>query len=84
MGGGEGSTARELLRHKTVENVAMCDIDEVNFHVLNILVIIRAEEEKRREKNKNGFILVNKCTFSRVVTVFTSFHFNILVLISPF
>ena len=84
MGGGEGSTARELLRHKTVENVAMCDIDEVNFHVLNILVIIRAEEEKRREKNKNGFILVNKCTFSRVVTVFTSFDFNILVLISPF
>ncbi|KAM5569364.1 thermospermine synthase ACAULIS5 [Rosa sericea] len=28
MGGGEGSTARELLRHKTVEKVVMCDIDE--------------------------------------------------------
>lgn len=28
MGGGEGSTARELLRHKTVEKVIMCDIDE--------------------------------------------------------
>lgn len=30
MGGGEGSTARELLRHKTVDKVIMCDIDEVS------------------------------------------------------
>lgn len=29
MGGGEGSTARELLRHITVEKIVMCDIDEV-------------------------------------------------------
>jgi len=29
MGGGEGSTARELLRHKTIDKVVMCDIDEV-------------------------------------------------------
>ncbi|KAL0903649.1 hypothetical protein M5K25_028042 [Dendrobium thyrsiflorum] len=28
MGGGEGSTAREILRHNTVERVVMCDIDE--------------------------------------------------------
>ncbi|OVA12593.1 Spermidine/spermine synthases family [Macleaya cordata] len=28
MGGGEGSTAREILRHKTVDKVVMCDIDE--------------------------------------------------------
>ncbi|KAG0470832.1 hypothetical protein HPP92_017532 [Vanilla planifolia] len=28
MGGGEGSTAREILRHKTVNKVVMCDIDE--------------------------------------------------------
>ncbi|XP_019428136.1 PREDICTED: thermospermine synthase ACAULIS5-like [Lupinus angustifolius] len=28
MGGGEGSTARELLRHKTIDKVVMCDIDE--------------------------------------------------------
>ncbi|GFZ22032.1 S-adenosyl-L-methionine-dependent methyltransferases superfamily protein [Actinidia rufa] len=28
MGGGEGSTARELLRHNTVVKVVMCDIDE--------------------------------------------------------
>ncbi|KAL5541591.1 hypothetical protein UlMin_009301 [Ulmus minor] len=28
MGGGEGSTARELLRHREVEKVVMCDIDE--------------------------------------------------------
>ena len=30
MGGGEGSTAREILRHWSVEKVIMCDIDEVN------------------------------------------------------
>ncbi|XP_004288972.1 PREDICTED: thermospermine synthase ACAULIS5-like [Fragaria vesca subsp. vesca] len=29
MGGGEGSTAREALKHKGVEKVIMCDIDEV-------------------------------------------------------
>jgi len=29
MGGGEGSTAREILRHKTAVKVVMCDIDEV-------------------------------------------------------
>ncbi|KAF6164697.1 hypothetical protein GIB67_033913, partial [Kingdonia uniflora] len=28
MGGGEGSTAREILRHTTVDKVVMCDIDE--------------------------------------------------------
>ncbi|KAK8953236.1 Thermospermine synthase ACAULIS5 [Platanthera guangdongensis] len=28
MGGGEGSTAREIFRHKTVDRVVMCDIDE--------------------------------------------------------
>lgn len=32
MGGGEGSTARELLRHKTVDKVVMCDIDEVSLY----------------------------------------------------
>lgn len=28
MGGGEGSTAREALRHHTIKSVVMCDIDE--------------------------------------------------------
>ncbi|XP_024544191.1 thermospermine synthase ACAULIS5 [Selaginella moellendorffii] len=28
MGGGEGSTAREALRHKSVKKVVMCDIDK--------------------------------------------------------
>jgi spermidine synthase len=32
MGGGEGSAAREALRHKTVQRVVMCDIDEVRTH----------------------------------------------------
>ncbi|KAE8664364.1 Thermospermine synthase ACAULIS5 [Hibiscus syriacus] len=33
MGGGEGSAAREALRHKSIDEVVMCDIDEevVNF-----------------------------------------------------
>lgn len=29
MGGGEGSAAREALRHKSIDKVVMCDIDEV-------------------------------------------------------
>ncbi|XP_010429628.1 PREDICTED: thermospermine synthase ACAULIS5-like [Camelina sativa] len=28
MGGGEGSAAREILKHKTIEKVVMCDIDQ--------------------------------------------------------
>ncbi|KAH9305229.1 hypothetical protein KI387_009633, partial [Taxus chinensis] len=28
MGGGEGSTAREILRHKCINKVVMCDIDK--------------------------------------------------------
>lgn len=28
MGGGEGSSAREVLKHNTIESVVMCDIDE--------------------------------------------------------
>lgn len=37
MGGGEGSTARELLRYKAVEKVVMCDIDEVKPSIYIIL-----------------------------------------------
>lgn len=40
-GGGEGATAREALRHKSVEKVVMVDIDKVrlgNPVVLRILV----------------------------------------------
>jgi thermospermine synthase len=29
MGGGEGSTAREVLKHSSVKKVVMCDIDQV-------------------------------------------------------
>ncbi|CAN6453594.1 unnamed protein product [Victoria cruziana] len=28
MGGGEGSTAREIFRHQSIQSVVMCDIDE--------------------------------------------------------
>jgi thermospermine synthase len=28
MGGGEGSAAREILKHTTIEKVVMCDIDQ--------------------------------------------------------
>ncbi|KAL4580338.1 hypothetical protein LXL04_016528 [Taraxacum kok-saghyz] len=30
MRGGEGSTAREALKHKSIEKVIMCDIDQGN------------------------------------------------------
>lgn len=41
MGGGEGSTARELLRHKTVDKVVMCDIDEVSLLFPSFFSILR-------------------------------------------
>lgn len=30
MGGGEGSAAREALKHKSMDRIVMCDIDQVN------------------------------------------------------
>jgi spermidine synthase len=35
MGGGEGSAAREVLRHNTVQRVVMCDIDQVHVQTHN-------------------------------------------------
>lgn len=29
MGGGEGSAAREAFKHKSIDKVVMCDIDQV-------------------------------------------------------
>ena len=31
IGGGDGGVVREVLKHDTVEEVVLCDIDEVNF-----------------------------------------------------
>lgn len=50
MGGGEGSTARELLRHKTVEKVVMCDIDEVRIPFVYFFVAINRYDTKKLSK----------------------------------
>ncbi|PKI45769.1 hypothetical protein CRG98_033776 [Punica granatum] len=34
IGGGEESTVREALKHKTIEKVIMCDIDKMSLHTL--------------------------------------------------
>ena len=31
IGGGDGGVVREVLKHDTVEQVVLCDIDEVRF-----------------------------------------------------
>ena len=33
MGGGDGGTVREVLKHKCVESVHLCEIDEVQNHI---------------------------------------------------
>ncbi|OMO59401.1 Spermidine/spermine synthases family [Corchorus olitorius] len=43
MGGGEGSTAREILRHKTVEKLVMCDIDEEVVEFCKSYLIVNRE-----------------------------------------
>eukprot|EP00250_Pteridium_aquilinum_P008418 c17928_g2_i1 orf=272-1696(-) len=50
-GGGEGSTAREALRHKTVRKVVMCDIDEevVKFCSAHLTVNKEAFQSSRLE-----------------------------------
>ncbi|CAN0856728.1 Thermospermine synthase ACAULIS5 [Linum grandiflorum] len=51
MGGGEGSTAREILRHTTVDKVVMCDIDEevVEFCKTYLVVNTEAFDDPRLE-----------------------------------
>ncbi|PHT74196.1 Thermospermine synthase ACAULIS5 [Capsicum annuum] len=58
MGGGEGSVAREVLRHKSMEKIIMCDIDQevvdfCNKHLTANHEAFRnkkAELEQRQEK----------------------------------
>jgi hypothetical protein len=38
MGGGEGSTAREVLKHSSVKKVVMCDIDQV-YNITSLCVL---------------------------------------------
>ncbi|XP_042499169.1 thermospermine synthase ACAULIS5 [Macadamia integrifolia] len=49
MGGGEGSAAREALRHKNVERVVMCDIDQevVDFCRKYLTVNQKAFQDKK-------------------------------------
>lgn len=51
MGGGEGSTAREALRHRSVRKVVMCDIDEevVKFCSAHLSVNREAFQSSRLE-----------------------------------
>jgi len=37
IGGGDGGVVREVLKHDTVEQVVLCDIDEVGRH--NIITV---------------------------------------------
>ena len=32
IGGGDGGVVREVLKHDTVEQVVLCEIDEVGWH----------------------------------------------------
>lgn len=72
MGGGEGSTAREVLKHKSIEKVVMCDIDQdvVDFcrkhltvnreafcHKKLHLVINDARSELEKRKEKYDIII---------------------------
>jgi spermidine synthase len=40
IGGGDGGVVREVLKHDTVEQVVLCDIDEVPFFSVLTLVEI--------------------------------------------
>ncbi|KAG7029534.1 Thermospermine synthase ACAULIS5, partial [Cucurbita argyrosperma subsp. argyrosperma] len=72
MGGGEGSAAREVLKHKSIEKVVMCDIDQdvVDFcrkyltvnqetfcHKKLHLVINDAKAELEKRKEKYDIII---------------------------
>ncbi|RLM85080.1 thermospermine synthase ACAULIS5-like [Panicum miliaceum] len=55
MGGGEGSAVREVLRHKTVQRVVMCDIDQevVDFCRTYLTVTSSASSDARVELEKS-------------------------------
>lgn len=39
IGGGDGGVVREVLKHNSVENVVLCDIDEVRFLKISRIVV---------------------------------------------
>ncbi|KAF7322752.1 Saccharopine dehydrogenase [Mycena chlorophos] len=42
IGGGDGGVVREVLKHSTVKNVVLCDIDEAR---LNLLAVVRVSKQ---------------------------------------
>jgi spermidine synthase len=58
MGGGEGSAAREALKHKSLEKVVMCDIDQVPHSLNQIYLFI--------------FLLLNKSDIYLEIGIFPS------------
>jgi len=40
IGGGDGGVVREVLRHESVQEVVLCDIDEVFTHRISILGLL--------------------------------------------
>jgi predicted membrane-bound spermidine synthase len=36
IGGGDGGVVREVLKHDTVDEVVLCDIDEVNSFLVSV------------------------------------------------
>ena len=38
IGGGDGGVVREVLKHSTVEQVVLCDIDEVRLAAILLLI----------------------------------------------
>ena len=39
IGGGDGGVLREVAKHSTVENISICEIDEVKYHAQCSLVL---------------------------------------------
>ncbi|KAF7821365.1 thermospermine synthase ACAULIS5-like [Senna tora] len=69
MGGGEGSTRREVLKHRNVERVIMCEIDE-SFEFMDANRDITNDERlqiayKQAKKNKECDALSEKINDER-------------------
>nr|BDZ85138.1 thermospermine synthase-like protein [Selaginella moellendorffii] len=72
MGGGEGSTAREVLKHKSVKKLVMCDIDE------EVVSFCRAHLAANREtfQNKKMDVIISD---ARMQLEATSCKFDIII-----
>ncbi len=73
IGGGDGGVVREVLKHDTVEQVVLCDIDEVS-HLLSSVTFIRLQGGDRNHIHHHAY--PERCDYATTIHKANSTYHN--------